>query len=157
MNQGVIAIGGQSVVDEIRGAIRAGLILALTAFTNAGAAIITNRIIQAGTAPKNIGWGTGTTNAAVGDTALVTEAAPTTSGGRTVGTETRSTGSVANDQYTVTGTVTAGGTLAITEAGLFDAVSAGNCLIRANFSAVNVVSGDSIAFTFNLRFVPSAA
>jgi len=157
--QGAIAIPsrGGSIAGAIRGVIRAGLILALTAFTNAGAAIVTNRITQAGTAPKNIGWGTGTTNAAVTDTALVTEAAPTTSGGRTVGTESRTTGSVTNDQYTVTGTVTSGSTLAITEAGLFDAVSAGNCLIRGNFSAINVINGDSIAFTFNLRFVPSAA
>lgn len=123
------------------------------AFTNAGTAIVTNRIIQAGTAPKNIGWGTGTTTPAVTDTALQTEAAPTTAGGRTVGTESRTTTTATNDTYTVTGTVVAGSTLAITEAGLFDAVSAGNCLIHGVFSAVNVVSGDSIAFTFNLAFV----
>lgn len=123
-------------------------------FTNAGAAIITNRITQAGTAPKNVGWGTGTNAAAVGDTALQTEAAPTTSGGRTVGTESRTTVTNTNDNYQVTGTVTAGGNLAITEAGLFDAVTSGNMLIRAVFSAVNVVSGDSIAFTFGLKMVP---
>lgn len=126
-----------------------------TTFSNAGLAIITNRIIQAGTAPKNIGWGTGTTTPAATDTALVTEAAPTTSGGRTVGTESRATVTNTNDAYQVAGTVTAGSTLAITEAGLFDAVTAGNCLIRSVFSAVNVVSGDSIAFTFQLKFVPS--
>jgi hypothetical protein len=143
--------------DAIRKALRKGLTSLAVAFTNAGADIITNRVIQAGTAPKNIGWGIGTGGAAVGNTALGTESAPTTAGGRTVGTESRTTGSVTNDQYTVTGTVTAGSTLAITEAGLFDNVTAGNMLIRADFSAVNVVSGDSIAFTFNLRFVPSAA
>lgn len=143
--------------DAIKGGLRAGAILMATAFTNVGASIITNRITQAGTAPKYIGWGTGTTTAAVSQTALVTEAAPTTGGGRTNGTESRTTGAQTNDQYTVTGTVTAGGTLAITEAGLFDAVSAGNMLIRSDFAAVNVVSGDSIAFTFNLRFVPNAA
>jgi hypothetical protein len=144
-------------IAELRSALRKGITLMAVAFTNAGAAIITNRISQAGTAPKNIGWGVGTGAAVVGDTALGTESAPTTSGGRTVGTESRTTGSVTNDQYTVTGTVTAGSSLAITEAGTFDAVTAGNMLIRSNFSAVNVVSGDSIAFTFNLRFVPSAA
>jgi hypothetical protein len=53
----------------------------------------------------------------------------------------------------VTGTVTAAGTLAITEAGLFDATTAGNLLIRSVFSAVNVVVSDSIAFTFGLTFV----
>lgn len=125
-----------------------------TVFTNAGAAIVTNRMIAGGTAPKNIGWGIGTTAAAVTDTALVTESAPTTAGGRTVGTESRTTVTNTNDNYQVTGTVTAGSTLAITEAGLFDAVSTGNMLIRSVFAAVNVVSGDSIAFTFGLKQVP---
>lgn len=158
-----LAYGGTAVAqpagigDKIRDAVRGGIISLATAFTNAGAAIVTNRITQAGTAPKNIGWGIGTGAAVVGDTALGTESAPTTSGGRTVGTESRTTGSVTNDQYTVTGTVTAVSTLAITESGIFDNVTAGNLLIRSNFSAVNVVSGDSIAFTFNLKFVPSAA
>lgn len=154
LNPGAL-LGG--IADDVRAAIRGGLISALTAFTNAGTAVVTNRIIQAGTSPKNIGWGIGTTTAAITQTALVTESAPTTAGGRTVGTETRTTGTNTNDQYTVTGTVTSGSTLAITEAGLFDAVSAGNMLIRSDFAAVNVVSGDSIAFTFNLKFVSSAA
>lgn len=134
----------------LRGAVR----WLATVFTNAGAAIITNRILQAGTASKNIGWGIGTTAAAVTDTALVTESAPTTAGGRTVGTESRTTVTNANDNYQVTGTVTAVSSLAVTESGLFDAVTAGNCLIRAVFAAVNVVAADSIAFTFGLKFVP---
>jgi len=127
------------------------------AFVNGGPAIVTNRMIAGGTAPKNIGWGTGTNAAAVGDSALQTEAAPTTGGGRTVGTEARTTITQTNDNYQVTGTVTqaAAGPTAITEAGLFDAVSAGNMLIRGVFSAVNVVAGDSIAFTFGLKFVPA--
>lgn len=125
-----------------------------TVFVNGGTAIITNRVIQAGTAPKNIGWGIGTTAAAVGDTALQTESAPTTAGGRTVGTESRTTITQTNDNYQVVGTVTAGSTLAITEAGLFDNVTAGNMLIHSIFTAVNVVSGDSIAFTWGLKFVP---
>jgi hypothetical protein len=144
-------------LEGIRSSIRGSILTMATAFTNGGTAIITNRIIAAGTAPKNIGWGIGTTTAAIGQTALVTESAPTTAGGRTVGTESRTTGTNANDQYTVTGTVTATSGLAITEAGLFDAVTAGNMLIRSDFAAVNVVSGDSIAFTFNLKFVSSAA
>src|SRR4051812_6908919 len=139
-----------SVLDGIRAALAAGIALLATVFTNAGAAIITNRIIQAGTAPKNIGWGIGTTAAAVTDTALVTESAPTTAGGRTVGSESRTTITNTNDNYQVAGTVTAGSSLAITEAGLFDAVSAGNLLTRGVFSAVNVVSSDAIAFTFGL-------
>jgi hypothetical protein len=125
-----------------------------TVFTNAGAAVVANRMIQAGTAPKNIGWGTGTTAAAVTDTALVTEAAPTTSGGRTVGTESRVTITNTNDTYQVVGTITANSTVAITEAGLFDAVTAGNCLIRSVFSALNFVSGDSLTLTMQLKMVP---
>ena len=139
--------------DYVEALIKKGLKALATVLTNAGVAVITNRIIQAGTAPKNIGWGTGVTAAAVTDTALQTEAAPTTSGGRTVGTESRATTTVTNDTYQVAGTVTAGGTLAITEAGLFDAVSTGNMLIHSVFSAVNVNSGDSIAFTFQTKFV----
>lgn len=144
-------------LEGIRSSIRGGILMMATAFTNGGTAIVTNRLTQlGGTQPKNIGWGIGTTTAAIAQTALVTESAPTT-GGRTVGTESRTTGTNPNDQYTVTGTVTATSSLAITEAGLFDAVTAGNMLIRSDFAAVNVVSGDSIAFTFNLKFVSSAA
>ena len=140
--------------NRLRDLVAAGIISLAVVFTNAGAAIVTNRIIQAGTAPKNIGWGIGTNAAAVTDTALQTESAPTTAGGRTVGTESRTTVTNTNDNYQVTGTVTAGSSLAITESGLFDNVTAGNLLTRGVFSAVNVVSGDSIAFTFGLKFVP---
>ena len=122
-------------------------------FTRAGTAIVTNRMIQAGTAPKYIGWGTGTTAAAVTDTALVTEAAPTTGGGRVAGTESRVTTDQANDTYRVTGTVTATGTASITEAGLFDATTAGNLLLRSVFSVVSVDASDSISFTFGLKFI----
>jgi hypothetical protein len=149
-----ISMPSGGIAAAVADAVASGLILLATVFTNAGAAIVTNRMIQAGTAPKNIGWGTGTNVAAVTDTALQTEAAPTTAGGRTVGTESRTTITNTNDNYQVVGTVTAGGTLAITEAGLFDAVTAGNLLIRSVFAAVNVVATDSIAFTFGLKQVP---
>lgn len=139
---------------RIRDLVAAGVLALAVVFTNAGAAIITNRVIQAGTAPKYAAWGIGTTAAAVTDTALQTESAPTTSGGRTACTESRVTTTVTNDTYQNQGTVTAVSTLAITEAGLLDAVSAGNLLMHAIFSAINVVSGDSIAFTFGLKFVP---
>ncbi len=141
---------------SLSGLIKKGLVNLAVAFTNAGAAIITNRITQAGTAPKYIGWGTGTTTAAVGQTALVTEAAPTTSGGRTVGTESRTTVTNASDNYLVSGTVTAAGTVAITEVATFDATTAGNMNIRADFAANNLVAADAIAFAIGLKLVPSA-
>lgn len=148
---------GTQTDDSIRSLIKKGLTSLAVAFTNAGAAIVTNRMIQSGTAPKYIGWGTGSTAAAVTDTALVTEVAPTTSSGRTTGTESRTTITVTNDNYQVTGTVTSAtaGARAIVEAMIADAITAGNCLIRAVFSAVNVDNGDSIAFTFGLKFVPA--
>lgn len=135
--------------------LRAGIASLAVAFTNAGAAIITNRIIQAGTAPKNVGWGTSSTAPLVTDTALGAEAAPTTSGGRTVGTESRATTSVTNDTYQVVGLITAVSSLAIVEAGLFDAVSAGNMLMRGTHGAYNVSSPDTITYTFGLQFIPS--
>lgn len=140
---------------RLRDWIRSGIASLAVAFTNAGAAIVTNRMIQAGTAPRNIGWGTSSTAPLVTDTALGAEAAPTTSGGRTVGTESRVTVTVANDTYQVAGTVTAVSTLAIVEAGLFDAVTAGNMLIRGTHGAYNVASGDSITYTIQLRMVPN--
>lgn len=136
-----------------RGARKIALLLG-TVFTNAGAAIVTNRIIQAGTAPKFAGWGIGTSGPVVGDTALGTESAPTTAGGRTSCTESRVTTTVTSDTYQDVGTITAVSTLAITEFGLFDAATTGNLLLRSVFAALNVVSGDSIAFTAGLKFIP---
>lgn len=126
------------------------------AYVNGGPAIVTNRMIAAGTAPKNVGWGTGATAAAVTDTALQTEVSPTTSGGRTVGTESRVTTTNTNDTYQVSGTVTQDqtGPVTITEAGLFDNVTGGNMMMHAVFSAINTSLGDSINFTFGLKFVP---
>jgi hypothetical protein len=114
---------------------------------NAGRAITTNRLKGAGTEPSFVAWGIGTTTAAVTQTALVTESAPTSTS-RGAGTSTQQTTTVTNDSYRVVGTVTAGSTLAITEAGLFDAATAGNMFLRGDFAAINVVSGDAIQFTF---------
>jgi hypothetical protein len=148
---------GGGIAAAVAEAVAKGIILLANVFTNVGASIITNRVIQAGTAAKNIGWGTGVTAAAVTDTALQTEVAPTTAGGRTVGTESRVTTTVTNDTNQVAGTVTqsAAGPVAITEAGLFDNVTAGNLLIHSVFAAINTLLGDSIAFTFGLKQVPA--
>jgi len=56
------------------------------------------------------------------------------------------------------GTLTSGGTLAITEVGVFDAAGSGgpptgaNLFLRGDFTAINLVSGDSIAFTVKVQF-----
>lgn len=155
MSSAGIAIPRPGIDAAVKDMIRKGLIALAVAFTNIGTSIITNRIIQAGTAPKFIGWGTGTTAAAVTQTALVTETAPTTAGGRTSGSESRTTITNGSDNYQVAGTITAtlAGPTAITEAATFDAASVGNMLSRAVFSPVNVVAGDAIACTFGLQMI----
>jgi hypothetical protein len=116
-------------------------------FTNAGKAIITNRIIAGGTEPKFVAMGTDATAAAATDTALGTEVET-----RATGTSSRVTTTVTNDTYQVIGTITATATRAITESGLFDASSTGNMLTSADFSTINLASGDSIQFTWQLKF-----
>ena len=129
--------------------------LIATVIANVGLAIITNRITQAGTAPKNIGWGTGAGTAAVGDTTLFTEALVNLSAGttdHTVGTESRTTTTQTNDTYTVTGTRTATGSGTVTNAGTWDAASGGTLFIKGDFTGIGLASGDSIAFTINCKF-----
>lgn len=90
--------------------------------------------------------GTGTTAAAVGDTALVTPAGPTT---RATGTKSQP----AANQYRSVGTITYAGGLAITEWGLFhDATRGATDFLwdRRVFTAINVVASDSIEFTYTL-------
>lgn len=84
--------------------------------------------------------GTGTTAAAVTDTALVTQ----------VGSAVAGTHTSATNVYTSVATNIFTGTYAITEWGCFSAASAGTLLDRAVFAAINVVSSDAIQFTFNL-------
>ena len=87
--------------------------------------------------------GTGTTAEAVGNTALVTKVET----GRASGTQVE--GASANIYRTV-GTISYTGTHAITEHGVFSAASAGTLVDRSVFAAVNVVSSDSIQFTYEL-------
>ncbi len=88
--------------------------------------------------------GTGTTASAIGDTDLQTPAGPTT---RATGSQSAST-----NTYTTVGTIAYTGTLAITEWGLFTTASRATTVIWDHkvFSAINVVSGDSIQFTYVL-------
>jgi hypothetical protein len=95
--------------------------------------------------------GTGTVAAEAADTALGTE---TSASGleRAAATVSRVTTTVANDTLQLVKTFTAGATAAITEAGIFNDASAGTLLGRQVFSAVNVVSGDTLALTYKVSF-----
>lgn len=103
---------------------------------------------------KYHGFGTGTTAEASGNTALVTEVTTeyATDNMRPTGTTTE--GASANIYRTVaTFTPNAGGTIAVTEHGIFSqaANSGGVLLDRTVFSAVNVVaSADSLQATYEL-------
>lgn len=120
-----------------------------TVVTNAGLAIITNRVKGGGTEPNWIDWGTDATAAAATDTALGVPGGEA----RVSGTSTQETTSVTNDTYRVVGTMTESGAGAtIAEAGLFDANTAGNMLVSADFTGVALANGESIQFTFNVQF-----
>lgn len=99
------------------------------------------------------GFGTGTTAEASGDTALVTELTTQYVGDvRPTGTTTE--GASANIYRTVaTLSPDSGGTIAVTEHGVFSANAAGVLLDRTVFAAVNVVaSADSLQATYELTF-----
>lgn len=119
-----------------------------TVFANAGKAITTNRLKGAGTEPNYVAWGTGAGTAAATDTTLFTESAEA----RVAGTSTQQTTTVTSDTYQVIGTLTASASRAITNAGLFDAVSSGNLFMKGDFTVVNLSSGDSIQFTMKVQY-----
>lgn len=118
-----------------------------TLLVNTGKAVVTNRIIGSGTQPNYVAWGTGAGTTAATDTTLFSE-----TGSRVAGTSSQQTTSTTSDTYQVVGTLTAGSSLTITNAGLFDASSSGNLFVKGDFTGVALTSGDSIQFTFKTQF-----
>lgn len=111
----------------------AGVNFLATAFTNTAEA-------------ENINWheyGTGTTAEAVGQTALITPSGVA----RVAGTQS-TPGST--NIYRSVATTSFTSSLAITEHGIFSAVTSGTLFDRTLFSAINVVNGDSIQATYDL-------
>jgi len=95
------------------------------------------------TAMTHMELGTGTTAAAVGDTALQTAI----SGSRvTLTSTTVTTNAVAYVASFPAGT----GTGAVTEAGVFNAASAGTMLCRTVFSVVNKGANDAMSITWTI-------
>jgi hypothetical protein len=118
-----------------------------TVFTNTGRVQLVNALDNTQlTAPVHIGWGTGTTGAAVGDTTLETPA----SEARVSGTKSKEETNFADDTYQVVGTITAEGTKTISEAGLFNASSDGTMYVRGDFTGIALEEDDSIAFTIKV-------
>lgn len=100
------------------------------------------------------GFGTGTTAEATADTALVTELTTQYAVDNTRPTGSQASATVsANATYTTVATLSpdSGGTIAITEHGIFSASSSTTLLDRSVFSAVNLVAAsDSLQATYVL-------
>lgn len=99
-------------------------------------------------------WGSGSgkaTNATAVTTTSTTES-------RASATASQQTTTVTDDTLRLVATITAAGTRAITEVGAFDAAGSGspptggNMCYYADFSVINLASGDSIAFTLNVTY-----
>lgn len=120
--------------------------------TSAGKAGAASRINGSGAeaAFTYIAIGIGAVAAAAGDTALGSEIA-TGGGARVAGTVSRDTGTVTNDRAVVQTTFTFTASFAVTESGLLNAATAGVLLARQVFTAVNVVSGDSLQVTWKVQ------
>ena len=90
-----------------------------------------------------IGWGTGAGVAAKADTALFVEA-----------TEARVAAAVSQptaDKNQWVGTLTADAAKTITNAGLFDALTAGILVVHGDFVGIALALGDKIEFTISLE------
>lgn len=96
---------------------------------------------------KYHGFGTGTTNEAAGDTALVTELTTQYAVDSTRPTGTTTEGATGNIYRTVA-TLSPDIAAAITEHGIFSAASAGVLLDRSKFAAINLGTTDSLQATY---------
>lgn len=121
-----------------------------TLLVNRGKEIIVDRLRGVGTEPNFVAWGTGAGTTAESDTALFAES---TEESRAAGTSSKVTTTTTNDTYRVVGTITvATSSKTITNAGLFDASTGGNLFVKGDFAGVPLNVGESIQFTFDVRF-----
>jgi len=111
----------------------------------AGKNVIADRMkgTPAKAAMSHAAVGTGATAPAAGDTTLGTEVG----GSRTALTSTNVAGAVITYAASLGPGV---GTGALTEAGLFNASSAGDMLARTTFSVINKAAGDTLSITWNV-------
>jgi hypothetical protein len=144
----------RALVAHFGGSVTEYGLLSARVVTDAGVAFIVDAF-QNITELENMkyhGYGTGTTNEAAGQTALVTELTTEYASDSTRPTGTTTEGATGNIYRTVaTLSPDSGGTLAITEHGVFSATSAGTLLDRSKFAAINLVAAsDSLQTTYEL-------
>lgn len=112
-------------------------------FTDAGEDLVVDILDGTSVVPTyQFGWGTGAGTAAKGDTTLFTEAA-----------ESRVAAALSqpsSNQNTFIATITSASGQTITNAGVFDAASGGNMMLKTDFAGVALLNGDKIQFTFDL-------
>lgn len=119
-----------------------------TVYTNAGKAYTSAKLDGSNTnSPNRIGWGTGAGTAAATDTTLFTEAAEA----RATATLSHLTTTVTNDTFQAVGTLTSASGQTITNAGVFDAGTAGNLIIHADHPGLPLLTNDSIQYTLQLK------
>lgn len=126
-------------------------LLGASLVVNTGRAIATNLISGiGGTVPKFLAWGTGAGTTGATDTTLFTEGPEA----RATCTVTQQTVTTTNDTYQAVGTITASGSRTVTNAGLFDVVTAssGNLYAKTDFTGIVLLTGDSIQFTMKITY-----
>ncbi len=120
--------------------------------TNAGFALNAGLLCGSGSpaAVTYIALGTGTTAAAVTDTALQTEIS---TGGlaRAAATVSLITTSVTNDTAQLLHTFSVTASFAITESGILNATASGTLFAHQVFSVVNVNNGDNLQVTWKVQ------
>lgn len=114
---------------------------------SAGIGFIASRMKDATvTAMSHMAVGTGTANAVAGDTTLGTEVV------RVALTST--TANATNVVYAANfPAVGSGGSVALTEAGIFNAASAGTMLCRTKYDVINKGANDSMTITWTINLV----
>lgn len=139
-------------VRDARGLVTGGRIVRNTV-TNTGKAGMASRFNGAGSeaAFTYLAVGTGSTAAAAGDTALGTEI--TGSGlARANATVSRVTTTQTNDTAQALYTWTASGSVSPSEAGIFNASSAGVMAARQVFTAIPLSTSDNFQLTYKVQF-----
>jgi hypothetical protein len=117
-------------------------------YTSAGEAVIVDLIdgtssTHLDNTNAHVGWGTGAGTADKADTTLFTEASETR--------VTAATSQSAADTNQWVATLTADGAKTITNAGLFNAESAGSMIVKGDFTGIVLALGDKIEFTISLE------
>lgn len=120
-----------------------------TQFVDVGKQWVVDKMDDSSATTMNrVGWGTGAGTAGETDTTLFTEAAET----RATATLSQVVTTITGDTFQAVGTITCTGSgKTITNAGLFDAATSGNMLIKGDFTGIPLLVGDSIEFTFKLQ------